>query len=273
MEDPVKEIPAVIHLLTQSPPSLQRATIEKYFTPDAAFSHPFCRTWSRPNSRWLVERTYRWYKIMSPRIDCTVQSVAFDENNLILYVTLFQIFRVWLIPFYYAPVRLTTVLYLRRTPSPPSYAAIASSATSSTPTSTSATSAKPNHSLLADISASTTSKPTNGISKPLFHIAKQDDLYQVDQWIRFIAPGAWMLIWLWQAWATVFCVAGTVLLWPVTWVEENWGWGSVGVGRKGVAKVEMEMEKPGSKETEVSVDGLGEEEVLGRSGLRGRIVG
>jgi hypothetical protein len=72
----VKEIPAIIHLLTQSPPSLQRATIEKYFTPDAAFSHPFCRTWSRPNSRWLVQATYRWYKIMSPRIDLTVQSVG-----------------------------------------------------------------------------------------------------------------------------------------------------------------------------------------------------
>jgi hypothetical protein len=54
-------------------------------------------------------------------------------------------------------------------------------------------------------------------------------------------------------------------------VEENWGWGSVGVGGKGVAK--MEVEKAGSKESEVSVDGLEESEVLGRSGLRGRIVG
>jgi hypothetical protein len=80
-----------------------------------------------------------------------------------------------------------------------------------------------------------------------------------------------MLIWLWQIWATIFCVAGTVLLWPVTWVEETWGWGSVGVGGKGVAK--MEIEKAGSKESEVSVDGLEESEVLGRSGLRGRIVG
>lgn len=76
VKSPVKEIPAVIHLLTQSPPSLQRATIEKYFTPDAAFSHPFCRTWSGLNSRWLVDATYRWYKIMSPRIDLTVQSVG-----------------------------------------------------------------------------------------------------------------------------------------------------------------------------------------------------
>ncbi|KAH6851391.1 hypothetical protein BKA58DRAFT_415195 [Alternaria rosae] len=235
MEDPVKEIPAIIHLLTQSPPSLQRATIDKYFTPDAAFSHPFCRTWSRPNSRWLVERTYRWYKIMSPRIDCTVQSVAFDETNLVLYATIFQIFRIWFIPFYYAPVRLTTVLHLRQSPS--------NSSSSQSP-------------------------------KSKYYIAKQEDLYQVDQWIRFVAPGAWMLIWLWQAWATVFCVAGTVLLWPITWMEENWGWGE-GVGMTsgtGLVKGFRLVGKNG-KDGEVRVDGLAEKEVLAKTELRGRIVG
>jgi hypothetical protein len=140
-------------------------------------------------------------------------------------------------------VRLTTVLYLRRSPS-------SSSTTSST---------APNFSLLSDIS-----------SKPKYYIQKQDDLYQVDQWIRFIAPGAWMLIWLWQAWATVFCVAGTVLLWPVSWVEENWGWGSVGAGKKNWG---WESEKAGRKEHEVSVDGLAEKEVVGKTGLRGRVLG
>ncbi|EMD66173.1 hypothetical protein COCSADRAFT_84215 [Bipolaris sorokiniana ND90Pr] len=207
VKSPVKEIPAVIHLLTQSPPSLQRATIEKYFTPDAAFSHPFCRTWSGLNSRWLVDATYRWYKIMSPRIDLTVQSVAFDEANLTLYVTIFQIFRIWAVPFYYAPIRLTTVLTLRHSPSTGKYL-----------------------------------------------IEKQDDLYQVDQWIRFIAPGGWMLIWIWQAWATLFCVLGTWLLWPVTWVEENWGWGE-GIGMES----NREMRKAGKK-GEIRSDGLTKDE-------------
>jgi hypothetical protein len=72
---------------------------------------------------------------------------------------------------------------------------------------------------------------------------------------------------LWQAWATVFCVAGTVLLWPVTWVEENWGWGSVSAGGK------VERVGKGSKGGEVSADGVPEKEVLARSGLRGRLVG
>lgn len=76
MDNPVEEIANVIHLLTQSPPSTQRQTIEKYFTANASFTHPFCRTGRWPNSRVLVGLIYRWYKIMSPSIDITVQSVG-----------------------------------------------------------------------------------------------------------------------------------------------------------------------------------------------------
>lgn len=68
----------------------------------------------------------------------------------------------------------------------------------------------------------------------------------------------------------MFCVAGTVLLWPVSWVEENWGWGSVGAGKKNWG---WESEKAGRKEHEVSVDGLAEKEVVGKTGLRGRVLG
>ena len=70
------EIPQVIHLLTQSPPSTQRKTIEKYFTPSASFTHPLCRTGSFEGSRWLIWCIYRWYKIMSPRIEISVDSVG-----------------------------------------------------------------------------------------------------------------------------------------------------------------------------------------------------
>ncbi|CAO2654411.1 Nn.00g111440.m01.CDS01 [Neocucurbitaria sp. VM-36] len=177
MENPVKEISGVIHLLTQSPPSVQREAIETYFTPNASFTHPFCRTGSWPNSRWLVERIYQWYKIMSPSIDITVQSVALDEPNLVLYVQIFQIFGIWLIPFYYAPVKLTSVLTL---------------------------------------------KHNRGDGK--YYIDSQNDLYQVDQFVKFFAPGGWILVWLWHFMATFFCVVGVVLLRPVSWAEEHWGW-------------------------------------------------
>ena len=76
MEDPPAEIASIIHLLTQSPPSVQRQTIETYFTPTASFTHPLCRTGSFEGSRWLIWCIYRWYKIMSPHIELKVESIG-----------------------------------------------------------------------------------------------------------------------------------------------------------------------------------------------------
>ena len=80
----MKEIPQVISLLTQSPPTVQRLAIDRYFTQDASFTHPFCFTGSfavpqygpYANSRWLIQCIYRWYKIMSPNIKLEVQNVG-----------------------------------------------------------------------------------------------------------------------------------------------------------------------------------------------------
>ncbi|KAF2799443.1 hypothetical protein K505DRAFT_62869 [Melanomma pulvis-pyrius CBS 109.77] len=174
MENPVKQIPGIIHALTQSPPSVQREIIDIYFTPSASFTHPFCRTGSWENSRFLIHAIYRWYKIMSPRIDLTVESVAFDEVNLLLYVSISQIFRIWVLPFYRAPVSLVTVLKLQ-----------------------------------------------HNKNNDRYYIESQNDLYQVDQFVKFVAPGGWVLVWLWQFWATIFCVLGAVALWPVSVVEER----------------------------------------------------
>ena len=76
----VREIETVIKLLTQSPPSLQASTIERFFTPNASFSHPFCRTWSFDGSRRLIQAIYRFYKIMSPRIDLEVKSIGMHAD-------------------------------------------------------------------------------------------------------------------------------------------------------------------------------------------------
>ncbi|KAF2402377.1 hypothetical protein EJ06DRAFT_580641 [Trichodelitschia bisporula] len=119
MEEPVNDIPSIIHTLTQSTPSTQRATIEAYFTRDASFTHPFCRTGSfafspRFNSRELIIAIYRWYKILSPRIDLEVTSVAYDPASYILYVHIAQGFRIRAVPGYRADVELVTVLRLRQ---------------------------------------------------------------------------------------------------------------------------------------------------------------
>lgn len=231
----------MIHLLTQSPPSIQHETIETYFTPNASFIHPFCRTGSWSNSRWLIGAIYRWYKIMSPRIDITVQSVgknhqtqrrgishalttcriAFDEPNLILYVQIFQIFRIWLVPFYYAPVNLTTVIKLQRNRTDNKY-----------------------------------------------YIRSQNDLYQVDQWIKFLLPGGWALIYLWHFWASLFSLLGTWALLPVTWVEEYWGW-----GKGNDAALEVQRSKSAKEREWKWLDGRSGEEVVRESELRGKIIG
>ncbi|KAF1983506.1 hypothetical protein K402DRAFT_309050, partial [Aulographum hederae CBS 113979] len=170
---PVQEIESVVHLLTQSTPDLQRQTIEKYFTQNASFTHPFCRTGSFNGSRFLIASIFRWYKIMSPKIELEVNSVAYDPKTLTLYVNISQIFRIFLVPFYAAPVNLTTVLTLM-------------------------------HDKRDD----------------RYYITSQNDLYQVDQFVRFFLFGGWLLVWLWQFVATAFCVVGAVVGWPVSWVEE-----------------------------------------------------
>ncbi|KAI9674196.1 MAG: hypothetical protein M1817_002014 [Caeruleum heppii] len=175
MEDPAREVPLVIQALTQSPPHIQRQTINTYFTPDASFTHPFCRTGSFADSRWLIWMIYRWYKIMSPRIDLTVHSVAFDPAIPRLYVDISQVFTIWAIPFYPpADVKLVTVL-----------------------------------DLLYDK------------QQRLYFIKSQNDLYQVNEFLRFIFPGGAFLAKIWQFIATMFCVIGAILLWPVTFLEDR----------------------------------------------------
>ncbi|KAJ5125150.1 hypothetical protein N7448_004477 [Penicillium atrosanguineum] len=184
MENPVVEIPAVISLLTQSTPTLQQKTLERFFTNDASFVHPFCRVPSFEGSRWWILKIFQWYKIMSPRIKMEIHSIAMDEKNLKIYVHMSQIFSIWIVPFHVAPATLTTVLDLT---------------TDSTKT----------------------SSPTNG-AHPLYYITKQEDLYQTSEFVKFILPhvGHW-LVFGWHLFATFFCFVGVTLLWPLLWMEEN----------------------------------------------------
>ncbi|KAL4865392.1 hypothetical protein BDV12DRAFT_200139 [Aspergillus spectabilis] len=196
MEDPVAEVPTVIHLLTQSPPSLQETTIERFFTPTAEFVHPFCRIWRYNGSRWAVKKIYQWYKIMSPRIELEVRSVAFDKENLKLYVSIFQIFSIWLIPFHVAPVSLTTVLDLTTDPGTGD----------------------------SDSNSISTNGKSDDKKQTLYYIQKQEDFYQPSEFIKFVLPyGGHFLVLMWHAFASLFSIFGAYALWPVMWAEER-GW-------------------------------------------------
>lgn len=222
MENPTYEISAVIHTLTQAIPSEQKAAIEKYFTPNAAFTHPFCATgsWeldklSLPlSSRWAIIQIYQWYKILSPQIDLEVLNVTFNDDKLLLYVDIHQHFRLFLIPFYDADVRLTTVLqlaegdesgpmsaltrkfhnrYISPSRKPYSYAAVAN----------------PDN--------------TNGLPKTMYYITSQNDLYQTSEFIKFLIPwgiGSSLMV-AWQLYATFLCVIGAIFFFPLTWYKER----------------------------------------------------
>lgn len=52
MNDPEKDIRTVVYRLTATEsPDVQKATIEKYMTPNVSFRHPLCQVNSGPNSR------------------------------------------------------------------------------------------------------------------------------------------------------------------------------------------------------------------------------
>lgn len=219
----VREIPHVIHLLTETPPSLQQRTVETYFTPTAQFTHPFCRTGSSAYSRYLVARIYRWYKIMSPRMAVHIQSVSFDRENMVLYVGLTQVFAIWAVPTHRSKVSLVTVLHLERLAEPPASA-----------------SEQPKHQLAigngAGDSAAAVPVANGGAQGEKKHvqnkgseaggakyyISSQNDLYQTDQFVKFVLPWISFVVPLWQITATIFCVMLSYLFYPVTWWEETY---------------------------------------------------
>lgn len=84
-------------------------------------------------------------------------------------------------------------------------------------------------------------------------------MYQIEEWIKFILPGGWIIVLAWQFWATFFCWLGALVLAPVTWVEEQPRW--------------KQVESDGRREEWEDLDGATADEVLKRSHLRGRLIG
>jgi hypothetical protein len=205
MDNPTEDITQVVHTLCQGTPDQQTKAINTYFTPNASFTHPFCRTGSFDGSRNLIHAIYKWYKLLSPKIELNVNSIgkiyhnpptsnqtntsitAYDSQNLILYLNITQIFSIWLIPFHHANVTLTTELHLTRPPNSRKY-----------------------------------------------YISAQNDLYQNDQLIRFFMPFGLgeLSMHMWQYSSTMMCVFGAFLLAPATRLQQSWLEEREGNGRR-----------------------------------------
>jgi hypothetical protein len=225
---PVEDIQMIITALCKAPPDIQERVIATYFTPSASFTHPFFRTGSFDGSIWLITKIYRWYNILSPCIDVTIDSVgelnmssfverpsdfrqAFDEAHLRVYVSIGQISRLWFAPFYKARVRLVTVLQLVQGEAHADGSFAGRSLTDPNGKS------KPTEETSADHGDEQNGEP----EKSLYWIQCQNDLYQTTEWIKFIAPWGFgvLLVVLWQFFATILCVLGVTAWKSLFWLR------------------------------------------------------
>ncbi|ROW16562.1 hypothetical protein VPNG_01652 [Cytospora leucostoma] len=176
MENPKHEIQHVVRSLTQGTPDEQRRTLDRYFTPDAEFVHPFAVAprfnrgkgalrrvplLNRLSSRDVVRGIYQWYRMLSPKIELEFDAVLIDRARDKIYLDIRQTFSIWFLPFYHANVRLVTILdlvaheekALQQPPLPPS-----------------------------------------GNHYRLWRISRQEDLYQVGEFLKFVGP-YWWCVW------------------------------------------------------------------------------
>ena len=146
-----------------------------------------------------------------------VRHTAFDDENLILYVTLRQIFRIWVMPLYAAHVRLTTVLALTREEDADALGTTGPDPDRGTGTGTRTVDRNRSGSRKEDEVANTRAK-----TKGKYLIHSQNDLYQVNEFVKFVSPFGilGLVVLVWQFVNTLLCVLGTWVFWPVSWVEE-----------------------------------------------------
>lgn len=208
--------------------------MNRYYVPNAEFVHPFCRVppfenvavpiVGQANSRQLILSIFRWYRILSPRIDLKVNTVQFDEANSKLYVDISQRFSLWFVPFYAANVNLVTLLHLTKAGTNTSSAAQLTNG--ETPQ---GFVEEIKHGDLPSFSEVASSKEPllSADGGGTYMVAKQEDLYQVNEWIKFIVPYGIgnAIISAWQLFVTAVCLAGTVALFPFVWILTHGGAG------------------------------------------------
>jgi hypothetical protein len=49
-----------------------------------------------------------------------------------------------------------------------------------------------------------------------YYIKSQEDLYQLNEVVKFFWPGGATIIWFWQMFATFLCILGALTLAPIT---------------------------------------------------------
>lgn len=143
---------------------------------------------------------------------------------MLLYVSIHQNFRLWVVPFYVAPVKFVTVLKLTTDPAPESQD-ITAPPSGPSQFENSKEDDEINGKTKVRFADTKTRKRRKEESIELtrgfdgegtqedvkYFIQSQDDLYQTSEWIKFLVPwglGVFFVV-FWQFWATFMCVIGT----------------------------------------------------------------
>ncbi|KAI0159225.1 hypothetical protein BJ166DRAFT_325555 [Pestalotiopsis sp. NC0098] len=204
MDRPTAQIRGIVRDLCTQTIEDQQDALDQYFTPDAFFIHPLCRVPSfstkvfgyELNSLSFLKYIFQWYRILSPHIDLTVDSAVMDAHNSLLYLTIRQTFTLWFVPLslWQANVKLVTVLTLDKRPVDGE-----------------------GRLLKTNGSVSSADQTVNS----LWFIKGQEDHYQMEEWLKFIAPFGASVVWqAFQLFATYLCWLGVMFLWPVTSVHD-----------------------------------------------------
>ncbi|EIW78037.1 hypothetical protein CONPUDRAFT_167999 [Coniophora puteana RWD-64-598 SS2] len=109
MQDPAKEVSHVIELLSTSrSPYITRQTVEKFYTEDASFRHPFVAVESSATSRERLIGIFDWYCTIAETSSSKFHSCTFDEHNQLVYVDVSQTVSIHYSPF--SPTSCRTVI-------------------------------------------------------------------------------------------------------------------------------------------------------------------
>ncbi|KAJ0118073.1 hypothetical protein J7T55_014526 [Diaporthe amygdali] len=210
MENPEQEIRHVVRSLCQGTPDEQRRTIDRYFTPDAEFVHPFCIAprfnegdlalpgLRRLSSRDALRGIFQWYRMLSPKIIIDIDTALHDKERDKMYLDMRQIFSIWFAPAYHARVRLVTVLDLvpcdlgaHRNGEPQVIARQGAGGGG------------------GGEKASQSGSDTAGARRQqVWRISRQEDLYQVNEFLKFTGPYWWCA---WRPFWFLFQLAATAV--------------------------------------------------------------
>lgn len=72
-----------------------------------------------------------------------------------------------------------------------------------------------------EVSLVTVLKLSHDIETGKYLIEDQQDLYQSNEFVKFVGPVLNIFVVFWQLFATVFCIIGALLLVPITVLEQR----------------------------------------------------